>query len=76
MLSTSVQCDRWSELMPIVTWQLWLARQLVAQRSLLQAENSGQAYPWTGGSYQIRVSYPRYNGEKNCIHLYLFKTPN
>jgi hypothetical protein len=33
-LSTPVQCDRWSDLMPIVTWQLWLARQLVAQRPL------------------------------------------
>jgi hypothetical protein len=33
-LSTPVQCARWSDLMPIVTWQLWLARQLVAQRPL------------------------------------------
>ena len=33
-LSTPAQCDRWSDLMPIVTWQLWLARQLVAQRPL------------------------------------------
>ena len=37
-LSTPAQCDRWSDLMPIVTWQLWLARQLVVQRPLLQAE--------------------------------------
>ena len=33
-LSTPAQCERWSDLMPIVTWQLWLARQLVAQRPL------------------------------------------
>jgi DDE superfamily endonuclease len=33
-LSTPLQCDRWSDLMPIVTWQLWLARQLVTQRPL------------------------------------------
>ena len=33
-LSTPAQCDRWSDLMPIVTWQLWLARHLVAQRPL------------------------------------------
>jgi hypothetical protein len=33
-LSTPVQCDRWSDLMPLVTWQLWFARQLVAQRPL------------------------------------------
>jgi len=36
--------------MPIVTWQLWFARQLVAQRPLLQAEISDQTYPWTDGS--------------------------
>jgi hypothetical protein len=33
-LSTPAQCDRWSDLMPIVTWQLWLARHLVAPRPL------------------------------------------
>ena len=33
-LSTPVQCDRWSDLMPIVTWQLWLAPHLVTQRPL------------------------------------------
>ena len=49
-LSTPVQGDRWSDLMPIVTWQLWLARQLVAQGPLLQAKSSGQTYPWTSGS--------------------------
>jgi hypothetical protein len=32
--STPAQCDRWSDLMPIVTWQLWLARHLVAPRPL------------------------------------------
>jgi hypothetical protein len=36
--------------MPIVTWQLWLARQLVAQRPLRQAEISDQTNPWTGCS--------------------------
>ena len=35
--------------MSIVTWQLWLARHLVAQRPLLQAEISGQAYSRTSG---------------------------
>src|SRR6476620_4211096 len=25
-LSTTEQCDRWSTLMPLLTWQLWLAR--------------------------------------------------
>ena len=25
-LSTPEQCQRWSDLMPLVTWQLWLAK--------------------------------------------------
>lgn len=28
-LSTPHQCERWSDLMPLMTWQLWLARELV-----------------------------------------------
>jgi hypothetical protein len=28
-LSTPMQCERWSDLMPLMTWQLWLARELV-----------------------------------------------
>ncbi|MBE9091149.1 hypothetical protein IQ232_15670 [Microcystis aeruginosa LEGE 11464] len=27
-LSTPVQCERWSDLMPLMTWQLWLAKDL------------------------------------------------
>jgi hypothetical protein len=33
-LSTPFQCERWSDLMPILTWELWLARDLVAQHHL------------------------------------------
>ncbi len=33
-LSTPQQCERWSDLMPIMTWELWLARDLVAQHHL------------------------------------------
>jgi hypothetical protein len=33
-LSTPQQCERWSDLMPILTWELWLARDLVAQHHL------------------------------------------
>jgi hypothetical protein len=33
-LKTPEQCERWSELMPIMTWQLWLARDLVTQYHL------------------------------------------
>ncbi|MEO1376662.1 MAG: hypothetical protein AAFW70_20675 [Cyanobacteria bacterium J06635_10] len=25
-LSTPQQCDKWSDLMPLMTWELWLAR--------------------------------------------------
>jgi hypothetical protein len=28
-LSTPSQCDSWSDLMPLLTWQLWLAQELV-----------------------------------------------
>ncbi len=33
-LSTPEQCDRWSDLMPLLTWELWLARPLVADKPL------------------------------------------
>ena len=33
-LSTPQQSERWSDLMPILTWELWLARDLVAQHHL------------------------------------------
>ena len=33
-LSTPQQCERWSDLMPIMTWELWLARDLVSQHHL------------------------------------------
>ncbi len=26
-LSTPKQCERWSDLMPMITWELWLARE-------------------------------------------------
>jgi len=33
-LSTPEQCERWSDLMPLMTWQLWLARVLVIDNPL------------------------------------------
>jgi hypothetical protein len=33
-LSTPKQCERWSDLMPIITWELWLARDIVADNPL------------------------------------------
>lgn len=33
-LSTKQQCERWSDLMPLLTWELWLARECVHQQPL------------------------------------------
>lgn len=33
-LSTPEQCERWSDLLPLMTWQLWLARDIVADNPL------------------------------------------
>ena len=36
-LSTPEQSQRWSDLMPLVTWQLWLAKDFVRENRLPQA---------------------------------------
>ncbi len=33
-LSTREQCERWSDLLPLMSWQLWLARDIVADNPL------------------------------------------
>ena len=33
-LSTPKQCERWSDLMPMITWELWLARDFVVDNPL------------------------------------------
>ena len=33
-LSTPKQCERWSDLMPMMTWELWLARDIVSDNPL------------------------------------------
>jgi len=33
-LSKPKQCERWSDLMPLMTWELWLARDIVADNPL------------------------------------------
>ena len=33
-LATPKQCERWSDLMPMITWELWLARDLVSDNPL------------------------------------------
>ena len=39
-LSTSEQCERWSDLMPLLTWQLWLAKDVVTEICLQAAKIS------------------------------------
>jgi hypothetical protein len=34
MLATPQQCERWSQLMPLITWELWLARHIVEDSPL------------------------------------------
>jgi len=46
-LRTPEQSERWSDLMPLMSWQLWLARDLVVQNILLQAICYYQFNPWT-----------------------------
>jgi hypothetical protein len=33
-LSTPQQCERWSDLMPLMSWELWLAREIVTDNPL------------------------------------------
>ena len=33
-LSTPKQCERWSDLMPLMSWELWLAREIVTDNPL------------------------------------------
>ena len=33
-LSTPEQCERWSDLLPLMTWQLWLAHDIVTDNPL------------------------------------------
>jgi len=46
-LRTPEQSERWSDLMPLMSWQLWLARDLVVENVLLQAICYNQFNPWT-----------------------------
>jgi hypothetical protein len=39
-LSTPEQCERWSDLMPLGTWQLWLAKDVVTEIRLQAAKIS------------------------------------
>ncbi|WP_250122519.1 NF041680 family putative transposase [Chroococcidiopsis sp. CCMEE 29] len=44
-LSTPKQCERWSDLMPLITWELWLARDIVTDRPLPWQNRSTKLTP-------------------------------
>jgi hypothetical protein len=46
-LRTPEQSERWSDLMPLMSWQLWQALDLVVENVLLQAICYNQFNPWT-----------------------------
>jgi len=45
-LSTPKQCERWSDLMLLMTWELWLARDIVTDNPIPRAEVSRKINPW------------------------------
>ena len=44
-LSTPKQCERWSDLMPLMTWELWLARDIVTDNPLPWQKSLEQMTP-------------------------------
>jgi hypothetical protein len=44
-LSTPKQCERWSDLMPLMTWELWLARDIVTDNPLRSQKSVEQLTP-------------------------------
>jgi hypothetical protein len=44
-LTTPPQCERWSDLMPFLTWELWLARTLVEDQPLPWQKSQTQLSP-------------------------------
>ncbi|MBG1265066.1 NF041680 family putative transposase [Nostoc sp. WHI] len=44
-LSTPKQCERWSDLMPLMTWELWLARDIVTDNPLPWQRSSDKLTP-------------------------------
>lgn len=45
LFSTPEQCERWSDLMPFITWELWLARSFVADNPLPWQKPSSHLSP-------------------------------
>ena len=46
-LRTPEQSERWSDLMPLMSWQLWLAKDLVVENILPWQSEAYQFNPWT-----------------------------
>jgi hypothetical protein len=44
-LGTPKQCERWSDLMPLMTWELWLARDIVTDNPLPWQKSSDKLTP-------------------------------
>lgn len=44
-LSTPQQCERWSDLLPLMTWQLWLARDIVTDNPLPWQKSQAKMTP-------------------------------
>ncbi len=52
-LSTPEQCERWSDLMPLITWQLWLAKDLVEEHRLRWQSPQPKLTPPKSGTVNI-----------------------
>lgn len=72
-LSTPKQCERWSDLMPMLTWELWLAREIVQDRPLpwqksltkLTPGRVAQAMPGVLVAIGTPASSPKLRGKSN-----------
>lgn len=70
-LSTPKQCERWSDLMPLITWELWLAREIVPSRPLpwqkcltkLTPGRVAQAMPGVLAAIGTPASSPKLRGK-------------
>jgi DDE superfamily endonuclease len=72
-LSTPKQCERWSDLMPMMTWELWLAREIVKDRPLpwqkslveLTPGRVAQAMPGVLVAIGTPAASPKLRGKSN-----------
>lgn len=69
--STPKQCERWSDLMPMITWELWLAREIVKDRPLpwqksltkLTPGRVAQAMPGVLAAIGTPACFPKLRGK-------------